>query len=75
MSLRRGKERKYTTSNNSAAGSDCLADYYSSNEDIVRNDPLIGMILFFLQTKLFSDGINFMRGTERLIDRGILRHG
>lgn len=67
MSLRRGKERKYTTSNNSAAGSDCLADYYSSNEDIVRNDPLIGMILFFLQTKLFSDGINFMRGTERLI--------
>lgn len=47
--------------------SDSLYAYYATNEELVRSDSILQSVIGFLQGKLFSDGIQFVRGKELLV--------
>jgi len=45
---------------------DATGIYYRDNDDLVNNDPVMRMVVSFLQHKLFGAGISFVRGEEHL---------
>lgn len=47
--------------------SDSLYSYYATNEELVRSDSILQAVIGFLQGKLFSDGIQFVRDNELLV--------
>jgi hypothetical protein len=47
---------------NDSGNSGALYDYYTNNEDIVRNDSVVRTLLLYLSNYLFAPGIQFMRG-------------
>ena len=46
---------------------DSLHAYYGSNEELLRSDTILQMVLGFLQGKLFSDGLQFVQGKELVV--------
>ncbi len=45
---------------------DPIYEYYSTNEALVRTDSLVLTLVYFFQTELFGDGLQFIKGTEIL---------
>ena len=44
-----------------------LAEYYTTNEQLLRSDSVVNMVINFLQSKLFSDGLQFVRNKELIV--------